>query len=194
MTRKIPAAGIGIFGGSFDPPHLGHLYAAHWALATGEIDCVLIVPTFRHAFGKEHAAPFELRLAMCHATFDFLGERGLVSPMEGQRGGVSYAIDTVQEILASFAANGEQPTLRWIGGTDIEEQIRTWRDGDKVLSLARPLIVPRMHPERPAGSQIDAIPPLSSTDIRARVRAGLPLRGFVHHAVERIIAAEGLYR
>ena len=62
---------VGVFGGSFDPPHVGHVLLATWALSAGGIDRLIVVPTFAHVFGKK-SAPFEDRVTMARAAFSIL--------------------------------------------------------------------------------------------------------------------------
>ena len=60
---------VAIYGGSFDPPHIGHVLAVAWALSTAEVDEAWIIPTWEHAFDKAHEASFDERMAMCRLAF-----------------------------------------------------------------------------------------------------------------------------
>jgi nicotinate-nucleotide adenylyltransferase len=137
---------FGIFGGTFDPPHLGHAMACLWALETGEVDRVLMIPTARHAFGKQPAAGFDHRLAMCRLAARHLGEHVEISDIEGRREGVSYMVDT----LRALAADRPGATFRLLVGTDIVGDVPKWRESAEILRLAPLLVLPRLLPgDRP---------------------------------------------
>ncbi|MDK2971259.1 MAG: nicotinate-nucleotide adenylyltransferase [Candidatus Sumerlaeota bacterium] len=185
---------IGIFGGSFDPPHRAHAAAILWALQSGEIDRVLMIPAARHAFGKQHTASFEQRASMCHlAVAEFAPGLVEVSRIEGERTGVSYSIDTVEEL----ARLHPEASFRLLVGTDILDDLGAWHRGGELLRLAPPLVIPRIvehsaHPER--GVRPGALPMLSSTTIRERAARSEDISLLVPSRVARFIADQGLYR
>ena len=78
---------VAVYGGSFDPPHLGHVLSVAWALSAAEIDAVWIIPTWKHAFNKEHCASFEERMSMCELAFAVFRDVE-VSDVERRLGGV----------------------------------------------------------------------------------------------------------
>jgi nicotinate-nucleotide adenylyltransferase len=180
---------IGVFGGTFDPPHLSHAMACFWALESGEVDRVMIVPVGRHAYGKAPIASFEHRLAMCRIAVARLGAAVVVSDIEGRRSGVSYMVDTLR-ILAE-----EHPgdRFRLLAGTDIINDIPNWREGAEVVRLAPPLEIPRplrgeLFEQRPG-----ALPYISSTDVRSALLGSNPANKLLGAEVRAYIEKHRLY-
>ncbi len=191
---------LGILGGSFDPPHVGHLLAASDACEELRLDQLVWVPAAAQPLkqGALLASP-EQRLAMVHLTVD--GDpRFSVSPVEIEREGLSYTVDT----LTVFAGRYPDAERFFLVGADAFASFAQWRDPAGIVALARlavmerlgdapvapptgfdPASVVRLHTRR-----VD----LSSTEIRERVRRRAPLRGFVTDAVADYIATAGLYR
>jgi nicotinate-nucleotide adenylyltransferase len=184
---------LGIFGGSFDPPHRAHVAAILWALQSGEVDRVLVVPAARHAFGKAHRAPFADRVAMCRlAVCEFAQGLVEVLDIEGQRGGVSYTVDTVR----ALAAMRPGATFRLIVGSDIVADLAQWHESAALLALAPPLVVPRIvegAPDERLGLRPGALPMLSSTTVRTRAARGESITDLVPHRVADYMRRHGLY-
>ncbi len=182
-------ARVGLLGGSFNPPHLGHLMLVDIAWGRLELDQLWVVPTFDHAFGKD-LAPFEDRLEMCRLTFSPVGDRVHVLDVERHLPAPSYTVQTVRALLAQ--APSAQPV--WIVGSDILDELDRWREPDELQRLARLFVVPRPgypHPER---VDVDVTcPEVSSTAVRAACAAGRPPPRVLARAVERLITARGLY-
>ncbi len=180
---------IGVLGGSFDPPHFGHVFAALWALETGAVSSVLVVPVSEHAFGKKQGASFGERVAMCRLAFARIDGVG-IDAREGARPGTSYMVDTLAEIVR------ERPgrPLRLIVGSDVLADLPKWHRGGEVLRMAPPLEVPRIDPARPLELQQGALPAISSTGVRARLAQGLDASRLVPATVLAYISARGLYR
>ena len=188
---------IALLGGSFDPPHLGHLHLAYQALE--QLGCVEVrfIPAHQQPLKGVSAlsAPAH-RLAMVRLMVEGLpGMR--VDPIETERGGLSFAVDTVRALRA--AEPGAEFSL--LLGADAAATLHRWRESAVLASLCRiivctrggdALVLPEGTPsvERLATRRID----VSATEVRARVRAGLPVRGWVTDAVADYIAACGLYR
>jgi nicotinate-nucleotide adenylyltransferase len=97
MAEKA-GSNVGILGGSFSPPHMGHVLAAHYALMRWSLSKVLVIPSFAHPFSKP-LPPFEHRLAMCRLAFKHLGSYAEICDIEQELGGVSYTIETVRELV-----------------------------------------------------------------------------------------------
>ena len=190
---------IGLFGGTFDPPHVGHLLAgndAHEALA---LDRLLFVPAGTQPFKSGRVvATGQQRLEMLRLM---IGEdrRFAVEPVEIERGGLSYTVDTVQ----ALAERERGATLFLLIGEDLAAQFATWREPERIARLSEVVVLHRSGvPAAPGNEQGE--PPLrrietrrvdvSSTEIRSRVAAGRPIRGFVTDAVARYIDATALYR
>ncbi|MBN1774612.1 MAG: nicotinate-nicotinamide nucleotide adenylyltransferase [Deltaproteobacteria bacterium] len=175
----------GIFGGAFDPPHLGHLCVAALALATGELDRLLVVPTFDHPFGKR-MAPWGERLAMTRLAFAPLA-RVEVSSIEETLPRPSLTLQTVAALCEAH------PAVRWrlVVGSDTLGDRPSWHRFDEVERLAEPLVIGRAgHEPEPSGL---VVPDVSSTALREALAAGAEVRGRLDPAVERFIRARGLY-
>jgi len=193
---------LGVFGGTFDPPHVGHLLAAVDAVEALALDRLLLVPAAQQPLKvrAESAAP-EHRLAMARLL---AGDdpRFDVDPIEMDRAGLSYTVDTLGE-LARRLPDAE---LFFVVGADALETFPRWREPRRVLELARLAVlrrasdtmelpalmreVPGREPIVLASRRVD----VSSTEVRARVRAGLSIRGFVPDAVAAYVAETRLYR
>jgi len=188
---------IGIMGGTFDPIHHGHLVAASEVANEFELDEVIFVPT--------GAQPFKLNRRVSAAEHRYLmaviatasNPRFTVSRIEIDREGVTYTIDTLRRLNRQYP----DAELFFITGADALDQILQWRDADELWSLAHFVGVTR------PGHQLDtdALPPgqyslleipamaISSTDCRARVRAGKPVWYLVPDGVVQYIGKHGLY-
>lgn len=175
---------IGLFGGTFDPPHLGHVAALNDAWASGNFDEIVVTVAGDPYLKSNEGAitPATARLAMAHAAFDDLaGVR--VSDMEIVRSGPTYTIDTVRELLAM----GVEVTL--IIGADVVPQLARWRESDELARLVRLYVLPRGDEvvTIPAGwlGEIAAMEPvdLSSTFTRERLENGENPHGLVPEAV-----------
>jgi nicotinate-nucleotide adenylyltransferase len=188
----LTAKKVGVFGGTFDPVHVGHLAIALAALESADLDRVTFVPARRSPL-KDRAplAAAEDRLAMLQAaTKD--EPRFTVSPVELERDGPSYTVDTLE------ALQGEGD-LYLILGSDALADIARWRSPDRIRALATILVARRPgapEPETSSGARAFDAPrlDLSSRELRARASRGLSLRYLVPDDVWRHIEREGLYR
>ncbi len=187
---------LGVFGGSFDPPHVGHLLVVSDAVDALALDRVVWVPTAVQPLKQRPgAATPELRLAMVEAAV--AGQPGFVtSSIEIDRGGLSYTVDTLEAFAAEYA--GAERFL--LIGMDSLATFRRWRAPDRIAKLARVAVLWRSteggEPTIPAGMRLVTTRrvDVSSTEVRDRVRAGKPIGGFVPEPVAAIIERSGLYR
>jgi len=188
---------IGLLGGSFDPPHNGHLLGAgdaHEALA---LDRLLFIPAAVQPLKVGQAtAPATARLEMVRLLVD--GDaRFDVDPIEMNRGGLSYTVDTV----STFAGRWPSAELFWLVGADVIKSFDQWREPRRITELATVVVLQRAG-EAPDLTSMPGAPralatrriDISSTEIRQRVREGKSIRGFVPDAVAAYIATERLYR
>jgi nicotinate-nucleotide adenylyltransferase len=160
---------VALLGGSFNPPHVGHLLAAHYVRATQGVDELWLMPTFRHPFGKV-TAPYEHRVRMCERMCQDASGWMKTSRVESEVGKDGRTVDTLEFLQA------RHPEYRFtlILGSDILKDLPSWKDFDRIQRLARVVVLYR------AGYPADEAvgPPLalvSSTDIRDRlVRGELP--------------------
>ena len=187
---------LGILGGTFDPPHVGHLLAAVDAVERLTLDRLVLVPAAVQPLKAAiETAPAADRLAMLRLLVAD-DARFEVDPLEIERAGLSFSVDT----LTVFADRFPSAERFFLVGTDVLRTFDRWREPKRVLALATLAVMTRddgspaaVLPEGAvtiASRRID----VSSTEIRARVAAGRSLRGFVPDAVAAYIAANGLYR
>ena len=189
---------LGIFGGSFDPPHIGHLLAAQDAMDRLALDRIAVVPAAIQPLKRADVTPADRRLEMVQLTFG--GEaRFEVSSMELDRGGVSFTVDTLEE----FARRDPGAERFLLLGADVLSSFAQWHQPERVLALATPVILARTGSAVSLPRGLDAARlvsletrrvDVSSTEIRERVRAGRSIRGFVTDAVAALIQRDGLYR
>lgn len=178
---------IGIFGGSFDPPHVGHYLAAVDAAERIGLDRLLWVPAAQQPLkvGAPHAATAEQRFRMvvaataAYPSFE-------ASRIETDRPGLSYTVGTA-EALAEAYPEAERYLLI---GEDAWSRFDEWREPARIRSLLHIHVLARRNDSAFPGRVVE----VSSTEIRERARRGLPIRGFVQDAVADLIDSEGLYR
>ena len=197
---------IGIMGGTFDPIHLGHLTTAENVREGYALDKVLFIP----AASPPHKQHQQVTPAMHRYRMTVLATEDnphfMVSPLEMQRSGPSYSIDTVQELIERFGASTQ---FYFIAGADAIQELPTWERITELLRLchfiavSRPGTVPNLGELRArfgllGEEHIHSLPApkleISSTDVRNRVRQGRSIRYIVPAAVAQYIYREGLYR
>lgn len=178
---------VGLLGGSFNPPHVAHVMAAYWALATERLAEVWFLPAYAHPFGKE-LAPFEDRVRMCELAAAAV--RGLhVCAAERELAGdplVGRTARTLEHLRE------RHPGLRFalIVGADVLAEADKWYRWDRVKELARVVVVGR---QGHVGGDGPALPAISSTQIRARLAAGDDVSGLVPRRVLAYAVERGLY-
>jgi nicotinate-nucleotide adenylyltransferase len=199
---------LGILGGSFDPPHRGHLHAALAARSAHKLDRVCFVPAARppHKPGRRLAGG-----AHRVALLDLLiaGEPELsIDPRELGRDGPSYTIDTLREILAEAPPGSRELFL--ILGTDNLKGLDSWREIEEILGLAQPIVIYREGDPEGLLQDLEGLsdgalqrlrsglvrrPPVeaSSTDLRIRLGAGEAPGISLPKALGEYIQREGLY-
>lgn len=202
---------IGICGGTFDPFHRGHLDPVLSVRERVQWDRVLYIPAYIQPFkqDRETASGYHrfAMTAMATSGHDAL----FVSPMELERGRVSYSVETLEELRVTHPADTD--TLDWVIGDDNLAKLLEWKSIDRIFELAnfvvltrggRAALPPVLHSriteaaDRPTHGAIvfaeNATVPVSSTDIRKRVSKGEPIDDLVPAPVSRYIHHNGLYR
>ena len=203
---------IGLFGGTFDPVHVGHLVAAECCREQARLDRVIFMPAAVSPHKQDRpTTPAESRVEMLrlatggHDAF-------AVSTDEIDRGGVSYTVDTLERLRAAHGGDD----LLLILGPDAIRAFPTWRDPTRILGMVEPLIVERQGLDEAASLADDArlvalvghdrlarildtrvrMPAIGirASDLRAAVAAGRSIRYRTPRGVERYIVARGLYR
>jgi nicotinate-nucleotide adenylyltransferase len=199
----VSAVRVGILGGTFNPPHLGHLVCAQEAYLQLDLDRVILIPArtpphkpVEDEPGSEH----RLELCRCAVRGD---DRFDVSELELERDGPSYTVDTLEQ-LKSRTPDSE---LFLIVGGDVAAGLPRWRQPERVLSLATLAVAKRRGTARARVDEALATLPggeramffrmprigVSSTMVRRRVRLGQPITYFVPDAVAEYIERHGLY-
>ena len=187
---------IGLFGGSFDPVHLGHLLVAQAVIEELGLDRLFFIPAAQSPFKPETepaAASSRLqllRLALAGKTNCEIDEQ------EIRRGGVSYTIETLRDYARRFP----KAELFYLIGADNVAKLREWREANELARLAQFVVIPR-----PGQASVNFPPPfrgrmlkgfpfdVSSSQIRSRVKAGLPIDHLVPPFVAEAIRNERLY-
>lgn len=193
---------LGVFGGTFDPPHLGHLAAAQDVLEALALDEVVFVPAARppHKDASE-LAPASVRMQMVEAAV--AGDpRYRVSDVEVRRGGVSFTVDTLRLL------QDEEPEARLhlLLGVDQWVQFGSWRRPREIARRARLVVMtregegtddPGLGPDGEPPPEFFEVPvtriDISSTQLRRRIKAGRSVRYLVPDSVRRIIESARLY-
>ena len=187
---------IAIYGGSFDPVHIGHQLAATLVLATEDVDELWFTPTFKHMGGKT-LLDYEHRFAMVRILARQFGGRASVSRAEqrlsrqpGFAG--SFTVDLVRAIKEEWP-NDE---FRFILGSDLVEQSKTWEGWPEVVEKAPPLVVCRAGytAHLPPDARRIVVPDVSSTDVKAALQRGEDVSKLVPREVLAYIHQHGLYR
>ena len=196
---------VGVLGGTFDPPHLGHLWLATLAADAIGLDRVLFMPAAQppHKRGQLVSRATD-RLLMTRLAIT--GDPALeLCPIEMERPGPSYTIDSIDELERLYA----EAQLYLLMAADSLNAIDTWREPDRLLERIEWVVGPRPGsalPDRPAleerfGASASRIHVLSgpsldvsSSEIRRRVAAGQAIRYLVPRGVEELIVERGLYR
>lgn len=185
---------IGLFGGSFDPFHLGHFLVARTAKEKFRLGKVVFLPC-AHSPLKD-ASP----VASDQARLAMLGQ-GLkrqiwaeVSDWEIRQGGISYTVDTVRQWVKTYP----RACLFWIMGSDQWNRLSSWKNPQELQKKLTFLVFPRSEKPRPRkGFRMQEIPlrlDISATEVRQRIRKHLPISGLVPPAVETILRRQRWYR
>jgi len=196
-------ADLGVLGGTFNPPHIGHLVMVGEALNQLGLDRVMLMPVARPPHKEAPEDPgADVRLELCRLAAEG-DERIEVSDLEIRRGGASYTVDTLRALHESVPGHA----LTFIVGGDMAYSLPSWREPEAILDLARLAVAEREEIRREhiaerleplhAGSQLVFFDmprlDLSSSAIRARVASGRPIRYLVPDPVAEAIEARDLY-
>jgi nicotinate-nucleotide adenylyltransferase len=199
MTR------IGIYGGTFSPPHNGHLQAARAFMEQMWLDFLYVIPTATPPHkAMNNPVSAEHRLEMCRRAF--AGIEGVyVSDLELRRGGISYTVDTLREL------SGEDRRLFLLCGTDMMLTLDRWRSADEIFRLCYPVYIRRDNDRSLDGVIVEKIAQyqrdygkvvrrivtepieLSSSDVREQIAAGGDVSQMIPESVKKYITDNHLY-
>lgn len=194
---------VGLYGGTFSPPHLGHLHAAREFAKALDLDRLVIMPANIPPHKRvSHFVDGETRLELCRLTFGSI-ECAEISDFEIKKEGVSYTVETLRHMAAADAE------LFMLCGDDMFLTLDTWRCAEEIFSLTAvvcmrryltdvtPLLLKKAEYEEKYGARVyfidESAYPLSSTEIRERLTAGESCEGLLHGAAEEFILENGIY-
>ena len=187
---------IGLYGGSFDPIHRGHLLVAEAALEEFKLDRLIFIPAAQSPF-KPGSTPSSPLLRMRLLRMALAGQtRCAVDDLEVRRGGISYTVETVRNFQSRFP----EAKFYWLIGEDHVATLPHWREADTLAELVEFLVIPRpgIEPTRlPERYRLHALKgwPLkvSASEIRERLQKGLPISHLVPSHVASVLENEHLY-
>ena len=193
MNKKLK---IGLFGGTFDPVHLGHLLVAQAAVEELGLDRLFFIPAAQSPFKPEKKPAADatrlqlLRLALAgKSSCEIDGQ-------EIQRGGISYAVESLRDYTRRFPG----AEFFYLIGADHAAKLNEWREPEKLARLAEFVVVPRpgeglaKFPAPFRGRTLKGFPfGVSSSEIRARVKTGFTIEHLVSPAVAEAIRVAGIY-
>lgn len=189
---------LGVFGGAFDPLHIGHLVVADDAALALKLDRVIFIPAGNHPLKRaEVEAPGAERLKMVEAGIAG-SELFVADDRELRRPGPSYTLDTLGELQAEYPG----AELFLLVGADILGEIHEWHGAREIAEIARIVVLSRAELAGDLGPSVDldytrvevTHLAISSSDIRRRVRGGRPFRYQIPDPVYRIIVEHSLYQ
>ena len=188
---------LGLYGGSFDPVHLGHLLVAQAAREELQLDRLFFIPAAQSPF-KPGSIPTRGEVRCQLLGLALLGQDWCeIDLQELKRGGLSYTIDTVRDYVRRFP----QAELFYLVGADHLEQLPKWRDAADLAQKVQFIVIPRPGqkevplPQPFKGKLLVGFPlGVSSSQIRARVKSGLPIDHLTPKPVADAIHAAGLYQ
>jgi nicotinate-nucleotide adenylyltransferase len=187
---------LGIFGGSFDPVHIGHLLVAQAAVEELGLDKLFFIPVAQSPFKSENKiAPAEVRLQLLRLSL--AGRTNCeIDEQEIKRGGISYSIETLRDYAKRFPS----AKLFYLIGADNISKLNEWREANELAKLAEFVAISRPgetaegFPKPFRGRILKGFPiEISSSRIRARVKANLPIENLVPPFVAEAIRAAKLY-
>lgn len=162
---------VGFYGGSFNPPHVGHQATILHAMTTGQLDELYIVPVYKHPYNKE-LADYHKRMAMCDLlrkpfahTYSCKLDISWVERKAWEEGGEGLTSNTVNMFISDYYnSHGERPHVALIMGSDVKQDLPTWKGYDQLIELCKRGYLSFFF--------VDRIPGLSSTAVRNSIKNG----------------------
>ncbi len=171
---------IAIFGGSFDPPHRGHIAICNYLFNQNHVDEIIIIPCYLHPFGKKLIS-FEHRFKMCQLGFGKLLLPIIISDIEKQLGNTSHTVRTLRHLKKQYTSH----RLFLIRGLDVRHEEEQWQDMDQIKSMVDIIDIHR--------GENSTIPNISSSQIRENIHAQKSFAPSVEKEVAVYITLKGLY-
>lgn len=190
-----------IFGGTFDPPHVGHLVIGETIKGSENFDKIIFIPSFIPPHKDEsYISSIEERLEMLHLCLD-KDENFELSDVEVKRGNVSYTIETIRDLKTRY--NLDKNHIYFLMGSDSLLEFHQWKNHNEILTECQVLVAlrPRFHPDRISPEILSKIRfanvpqiEISSSQIRERIHSGLTVRYMVPDLVWEYIKEKGMYK
>ncbi|KAA3604623.1 MAG: nicotinate (nicotinamide) nucleotide adenylyltransferase [Calditrichaeota bacterium] len=182
-----------VFGGTYDPIHIGHLLSAESLCEILEPDLVLFVPSAVSPHKNSVRTSFENRFKMLELALESF-PKFRASNIEQTLGGISYTYQTLEKLHENYP----QAKLFWAIGEDNAKSFDRWKNPDKILELAEVVVMSRSDSSNSQNENLKfyktRLVDVSSTEIRERVKAGKSIRFLIPPKVEEFIQAKGLYQ
>lgn len=175
---------VGLFGGSFNPPHVGHAMVVSWLLWTEQVDEVWLMPAFEHPLDKS-LIPFSQRVKACKALASLFSGQVKVCEVERDLPRPSYTLNSLESLSKAHPALN----FRWVAGSDILDQVEAWHKWDEIAARFSPILVSRSGYRAAPNSPV--FPAVSSSAIRQALFRGESVDSMVPGPVLRVI--HGLY-
>lgn len=191
---------MGLFGGTFDPPHNAHLRLARFAIRQLQLDCLYFVPAAIHALKKNRITPVALRYEMLQAAIG-KAARLRLSRIEMDRSDISYSIDTIKH-FKQYEHLSIHTELYFLLGLDNLNELHLWKDPQLIFKLARVVVfnrsgerVQRIIDRFPRIMFLDSpLYDISATAIRSKIKSGEAVTDLIPARVWKIIKENNLYR
>lgn len=179
-----------VYGGSFNPPHMGHQLACLYGLEALGADALWVVPVHQHPFGKQLVS-FEHRVKMCELMVEPLGERALVNTMEKE---LTSPVRTF-ELFSALKAKHPDKSFAMLMGADLLAERSRWYRFEELQKLVRIVVVGRGGFESSPGEDVYGIdlPEVSSSDLRDRLLAGKSVDGLIPSTIRNYLIKSNIY-
>lgn len=174
---------IAIMGGSFNPPHLGHVAVIKSLASSNQFDELWILPCLAHPFEKK-LAPYGERLKLCKIAFENISPSVHIKNIEEEiQNTQGWSLHTLQHLRQQYP----QDDFFWVMGSDLMQEKNRWKDFDQIEKLVKIYPIPR------AGYEQSPFPKMASSEIREKISKGESIADYVSKEVEDYIQQKGLY-
>jgi nicotinate-nucleotide adenylyltransferase len=179
-----------VFGGSFNPVHIAHVFMACYLLSTHKPEKIIVIPVYKHAFGKQLES-FEHRYEMCKIAMGWIPTVS-ISDIEKEIGEVSITAKTISLLKES----NPNWNIKFVVGSDSADDLNSgkWQNSETLLQIAELLVI---HRSNPSSLTKDVLPSISSSEIRASLKGQLPYaiaKTFLPLDVMKYIEEQNLYK